>query len=189
MLAEDLHRMSRILPIAGTLIRRGGLRLGHLSCFLLLRYLCCEIAGVPVGCKLRADCRNCPKSVPHMASKQERSGTNTREDLRVLCYQHHTELLLKPHSEPEEGMLYACREPGCPVRYDSSAGYFIDAKEAKLIEQETTPRVSCSNDGQLMYLAEDMPQRRSFRLWKCPQCNGSRTNEETLGGLGKKMGA
>ncbi len=92
-------------------------------------------------------------------------------------------------SEPAEGLLYACREPGCLVRYHSLDGYFIDPKVAKTIDQEITPRVSCPDDGRLMYLAEVMPQRRSFRLWKCPECNGSRTNEETSGGLGKKMGA
>jgi hypothetical protein len=124
-----------------------------------------------------------------MASEQERLGTSTRRDLHVLCYQHHTEMLLRLLSEPAEGLLYACREPGCLVRYHSLDGYFIDPKVAKTIDQEITPRVSCPNDGRLMYLAEVMPQRRSFRLWKCPECNGSCTNEETSGGLEKKMGA
>jgi len=124
-----------------------------------------------------------------MARQRERSGTSTAKDLRVLCYQHHNEMLLRLLSEPAEEVLYACREPGCLVRYDTSHGYFIDTKDAETIEQETTPRVSCSNDGQLMYLAEVIPQRSDFRLWKCPECNGSRTNEETSGGLEKKMGA
>jgi hypothetical protein len=116
-------------------------------------------------------------------------GINTGKDLHVLCYQHHTEMLLRLLSESAEGVLYACREPGCLVRYDNSDGYFIDTGDAKTIEQETTPRVSCPNDGQLMYLAEVTPQRSDFRLWKCPECNRSRTNEETSGGLEKKMGA
>ena len=124
-----------------------------------------------------------------MASEQERLGTSTRRDLHVLCYQHHTEMLLRILSEPAEGLLYACREPGCQVRYHGLDGYFIDSKVAKTIDQEITPRVSCSNEGRLMYLAEVMPQRKSFRLWKCPECNGSRTNEETSGGLEKEMGA
>jgi hypothetical protein len=124
-----------------------------------------------------------------MARQRERLGTSTAKDLRVLCYQHHNEMLLRLLSEPAEEVLYACREPGCLVRYDTSHGYFIDTKDAETIEQETTPRVSCSNDGQLMYLAEVIPQRSDFRLWKCPECNGSRTNEETSGGLEKKMGA
>jgi ribosomal protein L37AE/L43A len=98
-------------------------------------------------------------------------------------------MLLRRLREPAEGLLYACREPGCLGRYNTSAGYFIDSKGAKTIEHEMTPHVSCPDDGQLMYLAEVMPQRRSFRLWKCPECNRSRTNEETSVGLGKKMGA
>jgi hypothetical protein len=124
-----------------------------------------------------------------MASEQERLGTSTRRDLHVLCYQHHTEMLLRLLSEPAEGLLYACREPGCLVHYHSLDGYFIDPKVAKTIDQEITPRVSCPNDGRLMFLAEINPQTRSFRLWKCPECNWSRTNEETSGGLEKKMGA
>ena len=116
-------------------------------------------------------------------------GTSTRRDLHILCYQHHTEMLLRLLSEPAEGLLYACREPGCLVRYHSLDGYFIDSKDAKTIDQEITPRVSCPDDARLMYLAEVMPQRRSFRLWKCTECNESRTNEETSGGLEKKMGA
>jgi hypothetical protein len=98
-------------------------------------------------------------------------------------------MFLKLDSESAEELLYACREPGCLVRYNTSGGYFIDTIDAKTIEQEMTPRLSCPNDGQPMYLAEVMPERRSFRLWKCPECCGSRTNEENWGGLGKKMGA
>jgi len=128
-------------------------------------------------------------SVPHMASEQERLGTSTGKDLHVLCYQHHTEMLLRLLREPAEGPLYACREPGCLLRYNSSHGYFIDTKDTKTIEEEKPPRVNCPNDGQLMYLAEVMPQRRSFRLWKCPECNESRTNEETSGELEKNVGA
>ena len=86
-------------------------------------------------------------------------------------------------------MLYACQEPGCLVRYDFSHGYFLDTNDAKIVELEILPRVSCSNDAQLMYLAEVMPERKSFRLWKCPECNGGRTNEEISGGLEKKMGS
>jgi len=107
----------------------------------------------------------------------------------VLCYQHHTEMLLGSPTGPTGGLLYACREPSCLVRYGGLDGYSIDAKDAKTIEEERPPRVNCPNDGQLMYLAEVSPQNISFRLWKCPECHQSRTNEDTLGGLGKKMGA
>ncbi len=133
------------------------------------------------------DCNS--QSVPRTACDQERLGSSTRKDLHVLCYQHHTEMLLRLVSAPAEGLLYACREPHCLVRYNDSDGYFIDSKEAKTIEQEITPRVTCPNDGQLMYLAEVTPEKRSFRLWKCPACNSSLTNEETSGGLGKSAEA
>jgi hypothetical protein len=126
--------------------------------------------------------------VPDMISERERLGTSTRKDLHVLCYQHHTEMLLRLLSEPAEG--YACQQEGCLVRYDSSHGYFLDTKDANTIGQETTPHLSCSNDGQLLYLAEVIPERRSFRRWECPECKLSYINdEETSGALGKKMGA
>ena len=125
-----------------------------------------------------------------MASETERLGISTRRDFHVLCYQHHSEMLPRLPSEPAEGQLYACGELACLVRYHSLHGYFVDPKVAKTIELEITPRVGCPKDGQFMYLAEVIPQRRSFRLWKCPQCNGRRTNdEETSGGLGKERGA
>ncbi len=31
-----------------------------------------------------------------------------------------------------------------------------------------------------MYLAEIHQAKRDFRLWRCPQCDGRRTNEEDL---------
>ena|SRR6266852_327857 len=98
-------------------------------------------------------------------------------------------MLLAPSTGPVAGLLYACRKPDCLVRYSSLHGYFIDTEDAKTIEEEKPPRVNCPNDGQLMYLAEVSPQNSSFRLWKCPECLHSRTNEDISGGLEKKMGA
>jgi hypothetical protein len=34
-----------------------------------------------------------------------------------------------------------------------------------------------------MYLAEIDQEKRDFRMWRCPQCDGRRTNEEGLIGL------
>ena len=81
-------------------------------------------------------------------------------------------MLLGLVSEPAEGVLYACQEPGCLIRYDAARGYFLDTEDLKTIELEIMPRV-----------------KSSFRLWKCPACDQSRNNEETSDGLGKKMGA
>jgi hypothetical protein len=98
-------------------------------------------------------------------------------------------MLLEFGSEPLEALLYACREASCLIRYDSAHGYFIDTIDAKTIEHEMVARLSCPGDEHPMYLAEVRPERRSFRLWKCPECNTTRTNEESLHGLGKKAGA
>jgi len=60
------------------------------------------------------------------ATKRERQGTSTRKDLRVLCYEHHSEMRLECRTEPAETFLYACREPGCFIHYSGSQGYFIE---------------------------------------------------------------
>jgi hypothetical protein len=99
-------------------------------------------------------------------------------DLRVLCYEHHTEMLLECRSEPTETFLYACREPGCFIHYYSSQGYFIESQNGDRSESEIKPGVHCPKDGRLMYLAEVRPEKKSFRLWKCPECDGIRTNGE-----------
>jgi ribosomal protein L37AE/L43A len=115
--------------------------------------------------------------------------TRARKGLHALCYQHHQEMLPKLRSESTEPLLYVCREPGCLIRYDSSTGYFLDATDKKAFEQEILPRVKCPSDQRPMYLARVQPERSSFRLWKCPECGASRTNEGYSSGLGKKMGA
>jgi hypothetical protein len=128
-------------------------------------------------------------SAPYGKLRTERLGTGTKKDLRVLCYQHHTEMLLRPLSDPAEKLVYICEEPSCLIRYNSSDGYFIQTEEAKALKQEMTARVNCPNDEHPMYLAEVRPETRSFRRWKCPECDASCTNEESSPGWGKKMGA
>jgi hypothetical protein len=98
-------------------------------------------------------------------------------------------MLLELLNDPSEQLLYVCKEPGCLIAYNSLEGYFIHPENAKAIKEELTPRVSCSNDKRPMYLAEVRPQTRSFRLWKCPECGASRTNEDPSPELGRKMGA
>jgi hypothetical protein len=87
-------------------------------------------------------------------------------------------MLLEHRSEPAETFLYVCREPGCFIRYYSPQGYFIEPKEQDRSEPEIKPEVHCPKDWRLMYLAEVRPERKSFRLWKCPACNAIRTNGE-----------
>jgi hypothetical protein len=83
---------------------------------------------------------------------------------------------------------YACEEPGCLIRYDGS-GYFIATPDSKAIAEEITPSVTCPNDERRMYLAEVRPEKRSFRLWKCPLCSATRTNEEFSGESGRGTSA
>jgi hypothetical protein len=116
-------------------------------------------------------------------------GTGTRQSLHALCYQHHQEMPPKLRSESTEPLLYVCPEPGCPIRYESSGGYFIETPNKQAVEQEILPRVRCSSDERPMYLAKVQAKRRSFRLWKCPKCGSTRTNEGSSGALGKKIGA
>jgi len=110
-------------------------------------------------------------------------GSSTRNNLHVLCYQHHQEMRAKVRSEPTEPLVHVCPEPGCTIRYESSGGYFVDPADKEAVEQELLPRVHCPSDERPMYLAKVQVESRSFRLWKCPRCGTTRTNE------GKKMGA
>lgn len=98
-------------------------------------------------------------------------------DLHPLCFEHHAKMqpvriLLKSDIYPAQTIAYACPEPGCPIYYTSPAGYFITS----------TPWVTCPQHGVPMYLAEIKPEKRSFRLWRCPEdrCKATRTNEEDL---------
>jgi hypothetical protein len=103
----------------------------------------------------------------------------TSADLRPLCYEHHVEMkpvqiLLERHIHPEPTLAYACPEPDCLIYYTSKSGYFVTS----------TPDVICPLHGLSMYLAEVNPERRSFRLWRCPQvgCEVTHTNDRLLVG-------
>ena len=106
-----------------------------------------------------------------------------RENLHALCYEHHSQMrlsriLLKIGEKSWQMAAYVCGVPGCFARYNPSRGYFTNTPEGTQMEGETVPRVSCLQDSQLMYLTEIRPQQRNYRLWRCPECNTSRTNEE-----------
>jgi hypothetical protein len=102
-------------------------------------------------------------------------GRSSRE-LHPLCHEHHVEMklnqiLLTTGSEHTETLAFACLEPDCLVHYSNTLGYFIPTQNGAGTETDSMPRVRCEQDGMPMYLAEVLPERRSFRLWKCPQCN------------------
>ena len=96
--------------------------------------------------------------------------TNT---IHPLCYEHHTEMTCVERASKKESLAYRCQEPDCHVYYDRSEGYFLNGLGRNRIEQETTPRVHCSQDGHLIYLLEVQREHPSFRLWRCPQCKMS----------------
>jgi hypothetical protein len=107
-----------------------------------------------------------------------------RKQFHALCHEHHApmrmiEILTKTEGPPTRTLAYACPQPDCGVHYAPQNGYFVLPKngEAKL---GMTPRVRCPRDGQPMYLAQTNPQKKAFRLWRCPQCHSNRTNEEDL---------
>ena len=107
----------------------------------------------------------------------------TRENLHVLCYEHHTEMklsriLLKIEKKSRQTDAYVCEVPGCVVRYNSPRGYFITTQDGTSLESEIIPRVNCPKDSRLMYLAAIRPEQRSYRLWRCPECHLSHTNAE-----------
>jgi hypothetical protein len=115
----------------------------------------------------------------HITSEQKGLGTGTPRDLHILCYQHHREMLPKPQVETGKTPVYVCQEGGCLVCYEASGGYFLDTDNRNIIEQEIRPRVRCSHDGRFMFLAEVRPEQRSFRLWKCPECDATYSHQQS----------
>ena len=68
----------------------------------------------------------------------------TRENIHVLCYEHHTEMklsriLLKIGKKSRQTDAYVCEVPGCVVRYNSPRGYFITTQDGTSLESEIIP--------------------------------------------------
>jgi hypothetical protein len=106
------------------------------------------------------------------------------KELHALCHVHHMKMILtdipiKTKGPPTQTAAYACPAPDCTVQYTMANGYFIPGSNGH-VKGDMTPRIICPRDGRLMYLAEINPAKRDFRLWRCPQCDSSRTNEESL---------
>jgi len=114
--------------------------------------------------------------------------TQPSKELRALCHEHHVEMRLNPSLSNSAGdatqtLAYACTDPHCLVHYNISRGYFMLSQNGNTNELDMVPRVGCPHDGTPMYLAEIDPEKGDFRLWRCPQCDGRRTNEEGLIGV------
>ena len=113
-------------------------------------------------------------------------GTQPSKKLRALCHEHHVAMRLNQSLLNSEGgdltqtRAYACTEPDCLVHYNNYRGYFILSQSGNTNELDMVPNVRCLHDGAPMYLAEIDLEKRGFRLWICPQCDGRRTNEEGL---------
>lgn len=110
--------------------------------------------------------------------------THLGRELHALCHEHHVEmrlieLVIQTQGRSTQAFVYACPQPNCAVHYSPANGYFIASRGGE-VELDMTPYVACARDGQQMYLAEINPEKRDARLWRCPQCNASRSNEESL---------
>lgn len=110
--------------------------------------------------------------------------THLGKELHALCHEHHvemrlTEMVIQTQGRASQAFVYACPRLNCAVHYSPSNGYFIASRGGD-VELDMTPYVACAHDGQQMYLAEINPEKRDARLWRCPQCNASRSNEEGL---------
>jgi hypothetical protein len=107
------------------------------------------------------------------------------KEFQAFCHEHHmemklTDVVLQAEGRSTQISAYACPRPECAVHYTPSNGYFLVTKQGQL-ELDSTPRVRCPHDGQPMYLAELKSQQRNFRLWRCPKCDATRTNDAGLG--------
>ena len=111
--------------------------------------------------------------------------TQSSRELHALCHEHHVEMrlkqiLLKIVGQDIQTLAYVCPWPDCLVHYNIARGYFMLNQDGNLSELDMLPRVRCPYDEMPMYLAEINPEKRDFRLWRCPQCDGRLTNEEGL---------
>ena len=61
---------------------------------------------------------------------------------------------------------------GCYVKYDSQKGYSETPQRGQYSEGNVIPHVSCRRDGRSMYPSQVKPEKKSYRLWKCPRCGG-----------------
>jgi len=91
--------------------------------------------------------------------------------------------LLNSEDDTKHTLAYACTQPDCRVHYNIYRGYFMPSQDGNTNEPGMVPRVRCPHDGTPMYLAEVDLEKWGFRLWRCPQCDGRRTNEDELIGL------
>jgi hypothetical protein len=116
------------------------------------------------------------------------SATQLSNKPRPLCYEHHVEMgpnrgALNGDGHATKAQAYACTASDCHIHYDVSRGYFMLSQNGSGNEWDVMPKVKCFFDAAPMYLAEIDLKKRAFRLWRCPQCGASQTNEEGLVGL------
>src|SRR6266849_10811753 len=114
--------------------------------------------------------------------------TQPSKELRALCHEHHVEMrlnssLLNNKDGTTQTLAYACTAPDCLVHYNIFCVYFMLSRNGNGNQMDMVPEVRCPHDGAPMYLAEIGQEKRDFRLWRCPQCDRRRTNEECLIGL------
>jgi len=114
--------------------------------------------------------------------------TQPGKELRALCHEHHVKMrlnqsLVNSAGKAKQTLAYACTEPDCLVHYNIFRGYFMLPQDGNMNQMDRVPRVRCPRDGAPMYLAETDLEKKEFRLWRCPQCDARRTNEEGLIGL------
>jgi hypothetical protein len=110
-------------------------------------------------------------------------GPQPGRELLPLCHEHHVKMRvsnLKSEGRETQTVAYACTESDCPVHYNISSGYYMLSRDRNLGELDMVPKISCPRDRTPMYLAEIDPEKRSFRLWRCPVCDLTLTNEEGL---------
>jgi hypothetical protein len=98
--------------------------------------------------------------------------------IRPLCYEHHVQMRPCESLSHDEPLVYACRKPACFLHYSCSRGYFVNSKDVDITERDGIACVHCPRDWSPMYLLEVHPERRSYRLWRCPKCNTSRVSGE-----------
>ena len=111
--------------------------------------------------------------------------TQPSKQFHPLCHEHHVgmkvnEKIVKSNGKGAESRSYICTESDCLVHYSKNRGYFVLNGNGKPNGLEMVPKVTCRRDGMPMFLAEVNRKKKSYRLWRCPQCNETRTSDDGL---------
>jgi len=101
----------------------------------------------------------------------------------VLCYEHHVEMKMAELSwnSVTSRQRHPCMDARSPVVQSTTASSRAGTSSLHRAPMRASERQSRASVvprmERLMYLAKVEPAKKSFRLWRCPECAASHTNQ------------